>query len=108
MNPQDLEEKVYAMGWERVSLEPAAADVQALDQELPPEWLTLREPEQAFTHEELDALMKEPLDIPAGDLNEHTRQALHELDTDMNALMQEVDVPEVGKLEQDHSTDFER
>jgi hypothetical protein len=104
---QALETTVRAMEWETVSFEPSQAEVQALDQQLPAEWVQPLEQEAEFSQDELQALMDAPLDVPEGDIDKNAHQALSELDVDMQAIMQELDhapaldLPEISHDEHD-------
>ncbi|QBD80457.1 hypothetical protein EPA93_32590 [Ktedonosporobacter rubrisoli] len=84
-----LEASVQTIGWERVTLSPSQAEVQALDQQVPPEWL--QPLERDFSQEEVQALLQAPLEIPEGDIEENARQALNELGVDVQEIMQELD-----------------
>ncbi len=108
MNQDDLptlETTMQSMKWETVALEPSPEDVQALDQQLPTEWL---EPPE-FTQEELQALLDTPIDAPEGDIDENARQAISELDIDVKEIMQELDhAPTMDMPEISHEDDFGR
>jgi len=104
-----LEATVQAMHWERVSLSPSPTEVQALDQQLPAEWLQPLEREALFTQEEWDTLLDAPLDIPEGDIDENARQAIKELGLDIQAVIQELDhAPAMDLEDLGHDFDFGR
>lgn len=106
---QALEATAQAMHWENVSLSPSPTDVQALDQQLPAEWVQTLEQETAFTQEEVDALLNTPLDVPEGHFDDNARQAINELGIDVPEIMQELDhAPSLDLPEISQEHDFGR
>jgi len=89
------------MEWSEVSLEPDPAVVEAIEQEVPGEWLqSLEAPdlEAAFDQEVLEPLSR----MTDEELNTQVREVISELDIDVETIMRELDTPD---LERDHSLD---
>src|SRR5262245_57249030 len=114
-NIEDLENTVQSMGWESVTLEPSAEEVQALDQQLPDAWLSEIDREQAFDREVLEPLttmseqeLNSMLDIPPGDINLNALQAVQELGLDVDAIIREIEGQEIqlDSLEIDQEIDL--
>jgi hypothetical protein len=110
---QQLEAFLRTMQWEQVSLTPDAQEVATIDQELASEWLQPLEPEleedierdviaplTAMSIEELNSR----LEIPEGDIIENAQASLEQFDLDIDALMQEVETPDIA-LQQDKDLD---
>ena len=94
MNQDDIQAVdavLQRMQWGDVSLSPSPEEVAALDQQLPADWLQLLEQEPQFSKEALEDLLRAPLDIPEGDIDANARQALRELDIDVEAIIRELD-----------------
>jgi hypothetical protein len=107
----ELETTVQGMDWKNVSLEPSPEEVQALDRTLPDGWTQTLEQEAEFSQEELQALLDAPLDGPEGDIDENARQAISELDIDVQEIMQELDhepTMDIPEREISHDDDFGR
>ncbi len=102
---ESLETDVQAMGWENVSFEPDAAEIQQLDQELPLEWTQIRQ-EQESTHpmNEIHRFIG-TLHIPEGDIDANMRPARSKLDY---ANAQEHDLGLGIDLQQQEDFDFGR
>src|SRR5258708_7477084 len=99
-----IEQTVRDMPWETVALEPNPAEVEAIDQQVPPEWTQTLEhdQEQAFDQEVLDPLRS----LSDEELQQRVRETLAELDINVHAVMQELDTLEQDRVDQD--LDFDR
>lgn len=106
-----LEKTVQGMQWETVALSPSQEEVQSLDHQLPQEWVQplVVDHEAEFSQEEIHALSHAPLEIPEGDIDQNARQAISELQIDVEEIMQELDhAPSLDLPTQDHDYDFGR
>ena len=80
---------------QRASLTPDPSEVAAIEQELPQAWqqdLHMLELEQEIEEKVLEPLYGKSL----SELNEGVRQVVEELDIDVEALMQEVEEPDIS------------
>lgn len=99
-----IEQTVRGMSWETVTLEPDPAEVEAIDRQVPPEWIQTLEhdQQQAFDQEVLDPLLA----LSDEELQQRVRETLVELDINVHEVMQELDTPGQDRADQD--LDFDR
>ncbi len=101
----DLAAQVQAMQWEHVALAPDPAEVEALDKEMPQEWLT--ELEQQET--ELDPFA-DLYEMSDQELQAEVGESIEALGIDVDALIDEIKGPEIelDLAPPDHDFDFGR
>ena len=112
-----IQQQADRLTWSSVKSEPSPEQMQALDQELPEEWQATLADEQQFDHEVLDPLSEMSdqelhalLDIPPGDIDQNTQQALEELGLDVESLLHDITTREqvLETPERDQHDDFGR
>jgi len=107
---QTFQSVVDQMQWPQVSLEPDPAVVEAIDLEIPSEWLQLLDTpdlEAEFDQEVLGPLSR----MTDEELNTQVREVISELDIDVDTIMRELDSPDLGldqSLGHDLDLDFGR
>ncbi|QBD82431.1 hypothetical protein EPA93_43240 [Ktedonosporobacter rubrisoli] len=85
-----LEIAVRNMRWEDVQFSPSLDEVRELDRQLPAGWVQTLE--ENFTQEEVQAWLRAPLQVPENNnINEEARQAISELDLNVEDIIQELD-----------------
>jgi hypothetical protein len=99
----DFTADVQAMQWEHVALAPDPAEVAAIDQELPQDWLQSLEDQELDPFEDLYTMSDE-------DLRAEVSDSVQALDLDIQAAIDEIKGPDMNLdiTLPDHDFDFGR